>query len=199
MTATVSVFRGSPRPHGNTNALTDIAVSTFRETGLEVQEFNLYRMDVRPCLACRQCQQDWSAITCAQQDDFAKIASAVTDSDLLVLATPIYSWYCTPPMKAMLDRMVYAFNMYYGDQRGPSLWAGKKVGLITTCGYPPEKGSDLFEEGIKRYCKHSQLQYLGMLCERHLGYNTQFLDDDKISRVREFAEQLSRAVLPAAD
>ena len=199
MTATVSVFRGSPRPHGNTNALTDIAVSTFRETGLEVQEFNLYRMDVRPCLACRQCQQDWSAITCAQQDDFAKIASAVTDSDLLVLATPIYSWYCTPPMKAMLDRMVYAFNMYYGDQRGPSLWAGKKVGLITTCGYPPEKGSDLFEEGIKRYCKHSQLQYLGMLCERHLGYNTQFLDDDKISHTREFAEQLSRAVLPAAD
>ena len=199
MTATVSVFRGSPRPHGNTNAITDIAVSTFRETSLEVREFDLYRMNIRPCLACRQCQQDWSAITCAQQDDFAKIASEVMDSDLLVLATPIYSWYCTPPMKAMLDRMVYAFNMYYGDQRGPSLWAGKKVGLITTCGYPPEKGSDLFEEGIKRYCKHSQLQYLGMLCERHLGYNTQFLDDDKISRVREFAEQLSRAVLPATD
>lgn len=199
MTATVSVFRGSPRPHGNTNAITDIAVSTFRETSLEVREFDLYRMNIRPCLACRQCQQDWSAITCAQQDDFAKIASAVTDSDLLVLATPIYSWYCTPPMKAMLDRMVYAFNMYYGDQRGPSLWAGKKVGLITTCGYPPEKGSDLFEEGIKRYCKHSQLQYLGMLCERHLGYSTQFLDDDKISRAREFAEQLSRAIMPATD
>ena len=70
MTATVSVFRGSPRPCGNTNALTDIAVSTFRETGLEVREFDLYRMNIRPCLACRQCQQDWSAITCAQQDDF---------------------------------------------------------------------------------------------------------------------------------
>ena len=199
MTATVSVFRGSPRPHGNTNALTDIAVSTFRETGLEVREFDLYRMNIRPCLACRQCQQDWTAVTCAQQDDFAKLAAAVMDSDLLLLATPIYSWYCTPPMKAMLDRMVYAFNMYYGDQRGPSLWAGKKVGLITTCGYPPEKGSDLFEEGIKRYCKHSQLQYLGMLCERHLGYSTQSLDDDKISRAREFAEQLSRAIMPATD
>ena len=65
--------------------------------------------------------------------------------------------------------------------------------------WQPEKGSDLFEEGIKRYCKHSQLQYLGMLCERHLGYSTQFLDDDKISRAREFAEQLSRAIMPATD
>lgn len=195
MTATVSVFRGSPRGQGNTNALTDVAVSTFREAGLEVQEFNLYGMDIRPCLACRHCQQDWTTVTCLQQDQFYEISTAVMASDLLVLATPIYSWYCTPPMKALLDRMVYAFNKYYGEKRGPSLWAGKKVGLITTCGYPPEKGSDLFEEGIKRYCKHSQLQYLGMLCERHMGYNTQFMDEGKASRARAFAEQLSRAVL----
>ena len=190
MTATVSVFRGSPRPHGNTNAITDVAVSAFREAGLEVREFNLYRMDVRPCLACRQCQQDWTAVTCAQQDDFAQLAAAVMDSDLLLLATPIYSWYCTPPMKAMLDRMVYAFNMYYGEQRGPSLWEGKAVSLITTCGYRPEKGADLLEEGIRRYCRHSKLRYLGMLCERHLGYQTVFMDDDKRTRACRYAEQL---------
>jgi len=34
--------------------------------------------------------------------------------DLLVLASPIYSWYCSPPMKAVLDRLVYGMNKYYG-------------------------------------------------------------------------------------
>lgn len=67
----------------------------------------------------------------------AELARQVLESDLLVLATPIYSWYCTPPMKAALDRLVYGMNKYYGERRGPSLWAGKRLALITTCGYRP--------------------------------------------------------------
>ena len=109
---------------------------------------------------------------------------------MIILATPVYSWYCTPPMKALLDRMVYAFNMYYGEKRGPSLWEGKAVSLITTCGYPPEKGADLLEEGIRRYCRHSRLRYLGMLCERHMGYRTEFMDDEKRARAVTYAEHL---------
>jgi putative NADPH-quinone reductase len=87
----------------------------------------------------------------------------------------------------MLDRLVYAMNKYYGDERGPSLWKGKTMALITTCGYRPEKGADLFEEGMKRYCRHSGLMYAGMLCERHLGYNTVFMDDEKRRHAEEFA------------
>ena len=104
-------------------------------------------------------------------------------SDCIILATPIYSWYCTPPMKALLDRMVYGMNMYYGEGKGPSLWAGKKMAIVTTCGYKPEKGADLFEEGIRRYCRHSQLQYMGMLAERHLGYQSAFMDETKAAHV----------------
>jgi len=44
----------------------------------------------------------------------------------------------TAPMKAALDRMVYALNKYYGDEKGPSIWAGKKLSVITTCGYRPD-------------------------------------------------------------
>ena len=115
---------------------------------------------------------------------------AILRCDLLVWSTPVYSWYCTPPMKAVLDRMVYGMNKYYGEQKGPALWAGKSAALITTCGYPAEKGADLLEEGIRRYCKHSQLNYLGMLAERHMGYNTVFMDQEKESRATAFARQL---------
>ena len=40
--------------------------------------------------------------------DYSKYA--VLACDLLVLATPIYSWFCTPPMKTALDRLVYGMN-----------------------------------------------------------------------------------------
>jgi multimeric flavodoxin WrbA len=128
------------------------------------------------------------------KDDAHAIFDAVLESDLILLATPIYSFYCTPPMKALLDRFVYGMNKYYGETKGQSLWAGKKVGILATCGYPPEKGADLFEEGMKRYCKHSQLNYVGMLCERHLGYDTEFMNEEKVENARRFAWSLDKLV-----
>ena len=122
----------------------------------------------------------------------AEIFQAVLACDLLVLATPIYSWYCTPPLKAVLDRLVYGMNKYYGAQKGPALWAGKAIALIATCGYPPEKGADLWAEGMRRYCRHSQLRYLGMLAERHLGYDTVFMDTAKAGRAAAFAAALQQ-------
>ena len=190
----ITVFRGSPRKNGNTNALTDAVVDQLGfDKSAVVQSYNLYDMDIRPCTACRHCQQDWTTISCAQQDDMDRIFQSVLESDLLILASPIYSWYCTPPMKAMLDRLVYAMNMYYGEQRGPSLWQGKRLALITTSGYPKEKGADLLEEGLRRYCKHSQLVYEGMLWARHMGYGTEFMDEEKRAAAKEFAGKLLEA------
>ena len=186
----ITILKGSHRKNGNTNAITNIVEDHLREHSIHVKTFTLHDMNLLPCTACRHCQKDWSIVDCIQNDDFALITDAIINSQMFILSTPIYSWYCTPPMKALLDRMVYAFNMYYGESRGPSLWEGKSVSIITTCGYPPANGADLFEEGIKRYCKHSKLNYSGMLCERHKGYHSDFMDDDKIIRAKSFAEQL---------
>ena len=183
------VFKSSPRKNGNTNSMTDIVIETMRQNGNEVTEFDLYGMDIRPCVACRECQKDWTRVTCVQDDDLQKLFGPIMESDLLILASPIYTWYCTPPMKAMLDRLVYAMNMYYGGERGPSLWAGKRLALITTCGYLREKGADLLEEGIRRYCKHSQLVYEGMLWARHMGYGVPFMDEEKRAAAEDFARR----------
>jgi hypothetical protein len=89
--------------------------------------------------------------------------------------------------------LVYGMNKYYGDEKGPSLWKGKRIALIATCGYSPEKGTDLWEAGVKRYCKHSQLLYAGLLAERDLGYRSAFMDAEKAARARLFARQLQNA------
>ena len=186
----ICCLKGSPRRNGNTNALTDIVLGCMEKAGCTAETFELYDMDLKPCLACRKCQEDWTTVSCVRKDDMYQIFDAVMRCDLLLLATPIYSWYCTPPMKAALDRMVYALNMYYGEERGPSLWKGKRCALITTCGYRPEKGADLMEEGLRRYCRHSGLQYEGMLCERHMGYAVPFMDSEKRKDAEAFAAKL---------
>ena len=185
------LLMGSPRRNGNTAALLGLLREELEAAGMETETVRLYDRDVRPCTACRRCQENWTVFGCSQTDDVPGIFDQVLESGLLVLATPIYSWYCTPPMKALLDRLVYGMNKFYGREKGPSLWAGKSLALLMTCGYRPEKGTDLFEEGMRRYCKHSGLRYLGGHAERHLGYDTVFLDEEKAARTQAFARGLA--------
>lgn len=186
----ILVLFASPRPAGNTAQLLALFMDTLRENGAAVECVSLYEKDIKPCLACRGCQNGWENFGCVQRDDAAEIFTKILGSDLLVLATPIHSWYCTPPLKALLDRMVYGMNKYYGEEKGPSLWQGKRVALLTTCGYPAEKGADLWEQGVKRYCKHSQLVYCGQLAEHDPGYKKVFMDEEKAERARAFARSL---------
>jgi len=188
------ILFSSPRKQGNTAALLSPFTEEMRSLGWQTETFDLYSMDIRPCLACRGCQADHSKVGCVQKDDMQKVFDSVTASDLIVFASPIYSWYCTPPMKAALDRLVYGMNKYYGEIKGPSLWAGKTAALITTCGYRPEKGADLFAEGLRRYCKHSQLKYYGMLAERHMGYDIPFMDESKEKNARRFAQLITESM-----
>ncbi len=184
------ILMGSPREKGNTASLLKPFIDELSAYGIEYEIIRLYDKNIRPCIACRVCQKDWSILGCHYDDDMQEIFDTILASDMIILATPIYSWYCTPPMKTLLDRLVYGMNKYYGDKKGPSLWAGKKLAMIITCGYRPEKGADLFETGMKRYCKHSQLHYCGMLCERDLGYDYSFMDDEKEEHARDFARDL---------
>lgn len=184
------ILMGSPRKNGNTRAILEPLMDELSAKGTQQELFWLYDKKIESCIACRACQKDWTTFGCIHRDDAGEIFDSILASDVILLATPIYSWYCTPPLKALLDRLVYGMNKYYGETKGPSLWAGKGLALLTTCGYRPETGADLWEEGIRRYCKHSRLQYLGMLAERDLGYDTVFMDGEKEARTRGFADLL---------
>lgn len=128
---------------------------------------------------------------CVIDDDMQPIFRSVLESELVLLATPIYSWYCTAPVKAALDRLVYAMDKYYGAQgKGPSLLAGKAMAAVVTCGYQPERGADLFAEGMRRWCRHTVMTWLGALEERHMGYGTVFMDEEKAAHAAAFTGEL---------
>ena len=186
----VCILMGSPRKNGNTQALLKPFITELENNNYICEIIWLYEKNIAACTACRTCQQTWDCFGCRFHDDAYDLFDRVLACDMIVLATPIYSWYCTPPMKSLLDRFVYGMNKYYGEEKGPSLWKGKKVTSIETCGYPAEKGADLWEQGLIRYCKHSQLNYLGMLTEHDNGYKSTFMSETKKQAAVDFAKKI---------
>ena len=71
---------------------------------------------------------------------------------------------------------------------------GKAAALLTTCGYRPERGADLFDEGLARWCKHAKLRYLGLHAARHMGYGTEFMTAEIAENTAEFAETIVKSL-----
>ena len=109
-----TILMGSPNRDGNTAALLEYFMDENAEMGIEQDVIYLYDRDIKPCLGCKSCQNVTGELGCVQGDDFQAIFNSIQTSDVLILATPIYSWYCTPPMKAVMDRLIYAGCKYYG-------------------------------------------------------------------------------------
>lgn len=189
----VLILMGSPRINGNTAELCKPFVQELEEQKAKIKYISLEPMNILPCKGCYACQGVSGEYGCVQKDDMYHIVEEIKWADCIILATPIYAWYCTTKMKAVLDRH-YGLNKYYGSGEG-SLWAGKKVGIIATHGYEGAYATDPFETGVKRLCKHSNLQYIGMYSVRDTDNKASFRTEEAVEGAREFA----RTVLTEAD
>ena len=184
------ILMGSPRLNGNTAELLKPFVSELENAGNTIEYITLDDKNIQPCKGCYTCQNVEGAYGCVQKDDAEQIMDKIIESDYMVLATPIYTWYCTASMKALLDRQ-YGLNKYYGKAKG-SLWEGKKVAIITTHGYDTEYGTEPFETGVKRLCEHSRLKYVGMYSVRDEDNLASFQTAEAVAGARNFALQLMK-------
>lgn len=182
------VLMGSPRLKGNTAELCKSFIQELKKAGSEVKYITLADKQIASCKACYACQDVNGEYGCVQKDDMYKIVDAILWADCIVLATPIYSWYCTAEMKAVLDRH-FGLNKFYRSAKG-SLWAGKRVALLLTHGYDREYATQPFVIGIQRLCEHSSLQYCGMYSVRDIDDLASFQTQEAINGSQEFARQL---------
>lgn len=184
----VLILMGSPRIHGNTAELCKPFIEVLNEHEADIKYAELENMNILPCKGCYACQEIADEYGCVQKDDMYSLAEDIIWADCIILATPIYAWYCTAKMKAVLDRH-YGLNKYYGSAEG-SLWAGKKVGIIATHGYEGAYATEPFETGVKRLCKHSDLQYIGMYSVRDTDNLASFQTKEAIEGAKAFAKMV---------
>ena len=111
MSKKIVILNGSPRKNGNTSALVKAFTEGAESAGNTVTTFLLDSMEIHGCKGCfggrssRECP-------CVQQDDMGKIYPAVKDSDVVVLASPLYYWNMSGQLRTAVDRL---FALEEGD------------------------------------------------------------------------------------
>ena len=168
----ITVLNGSPRPNGNTAGM----VKTFREAaetaGHTVTVFEVCKMNVKGCMACEYCHERGQG-ECIQKDDMKEIYESLQDTDMLILASPIYYHNMSAQLKCVIDRF---YSALYPKAPG-SL---KKVAMFLSSGDP-----DMYE-GARFSYEGDFLGYLGL---EDGGIYTNH-DRNVLERISEMAARL---------
>ena len=97
----ILIFSGSPRKGGNTELLTEAFTKGAAEHH-HVEIVSVHDYKVNPCLGCNACFKTDGI--CAQKDDMALIYEKMSQTDMLVIASPVYFYSISAQLKAVIDR-----------------------------------------------------------------------------------------------
>ena len=168
----VLVLNGSPRPNGNTAAMTAAFQEAAEKAGHQVVRFDVCRMEIKGCLACEYCHGKGRG-ACIQKDDMQQIYAQLRDTEMLVLAAPIYYHGISGQLKCAIDRFYSALYPF----APPSL---KKVAMFIS------SGDNHMDVGARFSYDGDFLGYLGL---EGCGVFTNH-DRDVLKRIREMAASL---------
>ena len=119
----VLIINGSPRPKGNTSiALAEIA-GQLKKLGIESEIVWIGNKPLRGCIACNTCKEKPGA--CVFDDDVCNsISSKMTDSDALIVGSPVYYGQPNGALMAIVQRMLYSNG---------AAFRGKPAAAVAVC------------------------------------------------------------------
>lgn len=103
----ILVLNGSPRPNGTTAGMIKTFKDNAEAAGHQVTVVGVCNKNIRGCLACEYCHGEGRG-TCIQKDDMQEIYNLLNDTNMLVLASPIYYHNISGQLKCVIDRFYSA-------------------------------------------------------------------------------------------
>ena len=186
------IILGNTRTKSNTEALANIFADALAAGSVDVSCVLLREKNIRACVGCDKCHSIIGSFGCAVKDDMQEIANKILESDLIVFASPIYTWMPTPPLKAVMDR-IYAFTKYPENSEAFNLLKTQKFAMIATSGDDCAKNCDLFDESMRRMANFAKKPYLGYLAAKDNG-DGNIARQEVINEARDFAEKCANAL-----
>lgn len=141
----ILILNGSPRPNGNTAAMTSAFRKGAEEAGHEVTEIRVCEKEISGCRTCEYCHTKGNG-HCIQQDDMQTVYPLLDAADMIVLASPIYYHGFTGQLQCAINR-IYALG------RPKHL---TKAALLLS------SGADGVYDGAEFAYQNSFLDYLGL-------------------------------------
>ena len=128
---------GSPRETGNGFTIAKCFCDTAEKFGAEVKTFVLNRLQYRGCQGCMACKIKLDK--CILEDDLTEVLDTIRETDVLVLASPVYFWDVSGQLKTFMDRTFsYLVPDFITNPIKSRLAPGKKLVFILTQGNPDE-------------------------------------------------------------
>ena len=159
----VLAIQGSFRENGMTTTMLKYAVEEAKKAGHDVEYINLHNCNINMCKGCRKCFETAECVF--KNDDLGKIAASIKQSDVILLAAPVY-WANVPAVvKNLFDRMSGTSMQETSTFPKPRL-GGKRYMLFTAC-TTPMPFAKIFgqttgiERAVREYFKTSGVKHLG--------------------------------------
>jgi multimeric flavodoxin WrbA len=152
-----TIFNGTPRKDGNTAYLTSFISEKLKSKGATVEEIFLYPMTIKGCCNCGKCQKrkdSW----CSIDDDMTSLYKKFIDSDIIIIASPIYMWNFTACTKAFIDRLHALYNHDFSF----NAMKGKKIAFATTMGDDEFVASFAINAAVF-FCEYFKCVYSGTI------------------------------------
>ena len=121
----ILILNGSPRPDGDTAYILGMLKDRFPR-GTEFETVNAFEADIRPCGDCRYC---WENEGCCVRDGMDIIRK--DDWDVVVLASPLYMSFVTPPLFSVISRLNYIWSNRFFLKIPNPLKAKKGILVLT--------------------------------------------------------------------
>jgi multimeric flavodoxin WrbA len=175
--------QGSPRKHGNTQALVEQVLAGARAAGATTLMIQLGDMKIGECDGCHAC---WQGDECPKDDDMNTLYATIAESDALVFGTPVYWFGPTALMKAFLDRFVY-FNCPENREKV----GGKSAALVA-----PFEDDDLdtarpLVEMFEKSLDYLEMRLVGTLIVPAVGEKGAILDKpDRLQEAYDLGKRL---------
>jgi multimeric flavodoxin WrbA len=156
---------GSPRRGGNTEILLEEALKGAEKEGAKIARLYLSDFTLTPCKECHGCDRTGN---CVILDDMQQVYPRLLESDVVMLASPIFFYGVTAWVKALIDRSQAFWARKY-LLKDPSLGkeGKKRKGFFISVG--ATKGPRVFDGAVltvKYFFDVLNAEYVGELVFR---------------------------------
>lgn len=103
----VVAFNGSPRKNGNTTRLIKCVFKQLEKADVECELVELGGHVLRGCMACSACKQNKDRKCVISNDIINECIAKISESDGVIIGSPVYFGTITAETKAFIDRVGY--------------------------------------------------------------------------------------------